>query len=175
MTSVVGGRATIQREGAPKIQGSSGNPWRSVAKPSRQAEFLRKGSEEKASHTYSPRGDFKSVVKCMEVKLRCTSVDRESRLCVQILWVFSYPFSLFFHKGISQTFTLNLNLHFILNKIPTCKHTYILIAMASAKTVKVFFFHVIFSFFSPPSVFHFENVYTKTLWRCAVAEGVCAW
>lgn len=43
VTSMVGGRTMIQREGAPETQGSSGNPWRSVAKPSRQVEFLRKG------------------------------------------------------------------------------------------------------------------------------------
>lgn len=31
---------------------------------------------------YSPRGDFKSIVKRMEVKLRYSSVDRESKFCV---------------------------------------------------------------------------------------------
>lgn len=31
---------------------------------------------------YSSRGDFKSIVKRMEVKLRYTSVDRENRFCM---------------------------------------------------------------------------------------------
>lgn len=31
---------------------------------------------------YNPTGDFNSIVKCMKVKLRHTSVDSESRFCM---------------------------------------------------------------------------------------------
>lgn len=79
---------------------------------------------------YSPRGDLKSVVKYMEEKLRYPSVDRESRFCMfryfGYFLTLSFSVCFFFYKGISQTCTLNLNLHFILNTIPTSKQVFIL-------------------------------------------------
>lgn len=81
---------------------------------------------------YGPTGDFNSIVKCMKVKLRYTSVDSESRfwmfrhfgyfLTLSLsLWVVFF----FFNKGISQACALNLNLHFIVNKTLPRKHSFI--------------------------------------------------
>lgn len=98
---------------------------------------------------YSPRGDFKSIVKFTEVKLRYTFVDRESRFSMFRYFGYFHTLSLsvFFYKGVFQICTLNLSLHFMLNKIPTSRQFYILIVMAIAKTVKVFSFSIILGFF----------------------------
>lgn len=104
MTFKVGGRASIHREGAPETQSSWGNPLpEMLPSPPDRLSFWGRGMKRKPVILYGPTGDFNSIVKCMKVKLRYTSVDSESRFCM------------FRHFG--YFLTLSLSLYFFFTKV----------------------------------------------------------
>lgn len=93
-------------EGAPERQGSEGNPCWGFCQ-ALQTGWLseERRVKRKPVTLYSPRGDFKSIVKTHGGKIKIYLCRQgEHFLYVQILGVFSYPFSLwvFFTKVFSR-------------------------------------------------------------------------
>lgn len=180
--SKVGGGATIQREGTPERQGSSGNPcWRLCQ--ALQTGWLseKRRVKRKPAMLYSPRGDFKSIVKRMEVKLRYTSADRESKFCVFRYFVYFLTLSLsgcFLQRYFPDLYIEPESALYIKQNSHKLRQFYILIPVTAAfyilipMTVNFFFIFRVFFF---PLVFYFENVHIKTLWGCSVAGWVCVW
>lgn len=180
--SKVGGGATIQREGAPEKPGSSRDPcWGFCQALQTGCLSEERRVKRKPVMLYSPREDFKSIVKRMEVELRWTSVDRESRVYAQRLCVFSYPFPLwvFFTKVFSRLVHWTWICTVYWTKFPHMKAVLHFDTNVQQRLPRFFFFFfrisLVFFFFFFLPVFHFENVALKTLWRCSVVGWVCVW